>query len=358
MNKTKENTSIKAIKLVSKETLNDIKKIKMKESFNSNITQNQIHPNKIRDLKIKERKYKEMSYKNKSKNEEEQKYFDFNAHFKYSELVDALNKLKSNKNESTSNTSNANLNINNNTSNANEKKNILKINNTKCNNINGVKLSKSKHKVISRNIQMNNYIKYLGYIEECKDNNLMLTSITNNLPKNKTSYFPQTELVKKRINNHLEELNELKHKILPDKNNKEIKRNDNRDKAIVKNNNKINPNQKYSNYNNLITISLINNNNKKKVIKSNNNDNHNNNINKNKNIYKANANNKNQQNKKIKKNNNIKMQNIKRTLNNINNNNNPISKMNKEESINNSKMQLKINNLLTNNNGNKFIKYN
>ena len=127
MNKTKENTSIKAIKLVSKETLNDIKKIKMKESFNSNITQNQIHPNKIRDLKIKERKYKEMSYKNKSKNEEEQKYFDFNAHFKYSELVDALNKLKSNKNESTSNTSNANLNINNNTSNANEKKNILKI---------------------------------------------------------------------------------------------------------------------------------------------------------------------------------------------------------------------------------------
>ena len=357
MNKTKENTSIKTIKLVSKETLNDIKKIKMKESFNSNITHNQIQQNKIRDLKIKERKYKEMSYKNKSKNEEEQKYFDFNAHFKYSELVDALNKLKSNKNESTSNTSNANLNINNNTSNANEKKNILKINNTKCNDINGVKLSKSKHKVISRNIQMNNYIKYLGYIEECKDNNLMLTSITNNLPKNKTSYFPQTELVKKRINNHLEELNELKHKILPNKNNKEIKRNDNKDKAIVKNN-KINPNQKYNNYNNnLITISLINNNNKKKVIKSNNNENHNNNnINKNKNIYKASINNMNQQNKKIKKNNNIKMQNIKRTLNNKNNNNNPINKINKEESINNSKMQLKINNLLTNNNGNKFIK--
>ena len=158
----------------------------MRESFNSNITHNQIHQNKIRDLKIKERKYKEMPYKNKSRNEEDQKYFDFNAHFKYSELVDALNKLKTNKNERTSNTSNANMNINNNANNTNDKKNALKINNVKCNNINGVKLSKSKHKVISRNIQMNNYIKYLGYIEECKDNILMLTSITNSLHKNKT----------------------------------------------------------------------------------------------------------------------------------------------------------------------------
>ena len=67
---------------------------------------------------------------------------------------------------------------------------------------------------------MNNYIKYLGYIEECKDNNLVLTSITNNFPKNKTFYLPQTELIKKRINIYLEQLNELKHKILSDKNNK------------------------------------------------------------------------------------------------------------------------------------------
>ena len=218
----------------------------MKESFNSNITHNQIQQNKIRDLKLKERKYNEMSYKNKSKNEEEQKYFDFNAHFKYSELVDALNKLKSNKNESTSNTSNANLNINNNTSNANEKKNILKINNTKCNDINGVKLSKSKHKVISRNIQMNNYIKYLGYIEECKDNNLALSSISNNIQQNKTSYFPQTEIIKKRINNHLEQLNQLKHKILLGKISNEVKKEEKCEK-MIKDNDKIHSNQNNKN---------------------------------------------------------------------------------------------------------------
>ena len=34
MNKTKENTAIKAIKIVSKETLNDIKKAKIKENIN------------------------------------------------------------------------------------------------------------------------------------------------------------------------------------------------------------------------------------------------------------------------------------------------------------------------------------
>lgn len=202
MNKTRENTAIKAIKIVSKEALNDIKKSKIKENINSTITHNQ---NKIKDLKIQEIKHKEILNKNKSKNDDDQKYFDFNAHFKYNELVDALNKLKSNKNESTSNTSNANINLNNNnnnntnTNNTIDKKihkNISKLNNTKCGYNNRV-LNKSKHKGISRNVQMNNYIKYLGYIEDCKDNNLVLTSITNNLPKNKTFYLPQTDLIKK-----------------------------------------------------------------------------------------------------------------------------------------------------------------
>ena len=46
---------------------------------------------------------------------------------------------------------------------------------------------------------MNNYIKYLGYIEECKDNNnnLALSSISNhnNIQQNKTSLLPQTDLI-------------------------------------------------------------------------------------------------------------------------------------------------------------------
>ena len=47
---------------------------------------------------------------------------------------------------------------------------------------------------------MNNYIKYIGYIEECKDNNITLTNISNNnFQPNKTSYLPQVDLVKQRI---------------------------------------------------------------------------------------------------------------------------------------------------------------
>lgn len=56
-------------------------------------------------------------------------------------------------------------------------------------------------------------------------------------------------------------MNELKHKILSDKNNKEIKKKDKCEKAIIKNN-KIYPNRKLNNNNNnnLVAISLINNN--------------------------------------------------------------------------------------------------
>ena len=204
------------------------------------------------------------------KPKEEPKYFDFNAHFKYNELVEALNKLKSSKNESTSNTSNANINNNNNiiskeNSNCenNNQNNILKDNEHMNKNTNN-KQNKSKprnHKGVSRNIQMNNYIKYVGYIEECKDNNISLTNVSNNYQPNKTSYIPQKELVKERMNDHLKEINHLKQKILLDKIPKEMKNeqydvniNDN----LTKNNN--------HDFNNLISTSLISNSKKKNVI--------------------------------------------------------------------------------------------
>ena len=43
---------------------------------------------------------------------------------------------------------------------------------------------------------MNNYVKYNEFIENSK-NNAILTNIPNKIWKNKTSYFPQTELIKK-----------------------------------------------------------------------------------------------------------------------------------------------------------------
>ncbi len=262
MNKNKENTTIKSIKLISKENLNELKRSKIKENANIN------NINKNNNIKIQQIKNTEIPYKGKIKTKEEPKYFDFHAHFKYNELVEALNKLKSSKNESTSNTSNANINNNNNinskeNSNYDNNQNIIlkDTNNILKNNNNKQNKSKPRnHKGVSRNIQMNNCVKYMGYIEECKDNNITLTNISNNnFQPNKTSYLPQADLVKQRINVHLEELNNLKQKILLEKIPKEVK-NEHYDKNmkdnLVKNNQKIN--------NNLISTSLISNSKKKK----------------------------------------------------------------------------------------------
>ncbi len=269
--KSKENSTIKSIKLISKDNLNDLKKNKNKENNNTN------NIAKSNNIKIQQIKNNEIPYKGKIKLKEEPKYFDFHAHFKYNELVEALNKLKSSKNESTSNTSNANINNNNNINskeNSNYENNnqniVLKDNNNnmKKNSNNNSKQNKSKprnHKGVSRNVQMNNYIKYIGYIEECKDNNITLTNVSNNFQPNKTSYLPQPDLVKERMNVHLEEINHLKHKILLDKQSKEVK-NDQYDKNIDDNSSKNN-----NNFNNLISTSLISNNKKKNIIAHNDN---------------------------------------------------------------------------------------
>jgi hypothetical protein len=345
MNKLKENTKIKSITLINKENL-DMKKKKI--SDNSNIYIDHTNSN---NFKIQQVKNNAMIINEKIKKKEEQKYYEFHAHFKYNELVDALNKLQSTKNESTSNTSNANINNNNikdkDDSNCNNQKLIWKNEDNNVKNNRPKNKSKPRnHKGVSRNVQMNNYIKYLGYIEECKDNNLALSSISNNIQQNKTSYFPQTEIIKKRINNHLEQLNQLKHKILLGKISNEVKKEEKCEK-MIKDNDKIHSNQ---NNKNVISISLIKNNNT-----------NNKNIVANCPINPKNINinsNNNQLNKKISKN-QVKNINNKKQLNNFNNKTK--QQLNKEESINNSKMQLKANNLFFNNinmnsNGNKFIK--
>ena len=213
--KNKENIAIKSIKLINKDNLNDFKKNKIKENTHSNLD----NADKNNNLKIQQIKNNEVLYKRKHKPKEEPKYFDFNAHFKYNELVEALNKLKTNKNESTSNTSNANINNNNNNiiskENSNHENNtnnqivlLKEKNDLNKKNKNSQTKSKSKnHKGISRNIQMNNYMKYVGYAEGHKNNNVTLTNVTDNFQPNKTSFLPPRDLVKERMNACLEEIN-------------------------------------------------------------------------------------------------------------------------------------------------------
>ena len=120
MYKNKENYAIREIKL-NREALNGNKK---NQKENINITNNQARNN----IKIQQipRNNENINYK-KIKNIEEQKYYDFHAHFKYNELVDALNKLKSNKNISISSANNNNITYINNIT----KKDSLNYNNPK-----------------------------------------------------------------------------------------------------------------------------------------------------------------------------------------------------------------------------------
>ena len=196
MNKAKENINLK------KKTISKVNEENNDKSTNNNLqneenkkNQNNINDN-LSDNNITFNKENKNLNKHKinddiENDEDDRKYFEFNAHFKYQELVEALNALQSKKNESTSNTSNANINNN---------KNSIK-NSNQTNKINNCLLNQnqiSNSKGLSRNIQMNNYIEYLQHIEENKENNIVLTSIADTIKKNKTSFLPQTELLKKK----------------------------------------------------------------------------------------------------------------------------------------------------------------
>ena len=96
----KENESTKPNPITEKRKINRIKNIS-----NSNLECQEID---ISTKKEKHEKRLEVSeeegkkIKNKNGEKDANNYFDFNAHFKYNELVEALNTLKNDKNESNS----------------------------------------------------------------------------------------------------------------------------------------------------------------------------------------------------------------------------------------------------------------
>ena len=195
--------------------------------------------------------------KEKNNNDDEIKYFEFNAHFKYQDLFSALSALKTLKEENTTNTTkeNTKLNSNHNINVTNSSKPLnKKINNN--NNIQDFSLKnfcKKKSEVkkgFSRNIEMNNCLKYLEYIEEQKEKSMTFSIVKSYYKENKTLFLPKADILMERIKEKLEKLNHERKVNKISKKKKIVNKN-------IKNNNKPN-NMKECN--NLVTISLVNNN--------------------------------------------------------------------------------------------------
>ena len=303
MNKKNEKKNLKKIisitkeKYITKLPANENRKInRIKNISNLSLQEQQIDISIKKDKHTKRLEISEdegKKNKNKKDGKEGNNYFDFNAHFKYNDLVDALNTLKMNKNESNS-----------------KNGKTIKINEKESNN---------NYHIISRNVKMNNYVKYLEIIE--KDNKIyeILTNIPAKIKKNKTTYFPQSEALK---NNILFKFKKDEKKIKGEKisvskskskSKSKEKKYINKSGKITKEKNSCNNDKKY---NNLITISL---NRKKRFRNSLNEKSNSNNKNKsikNKSENKTNSKINNIRNKKIK---NIKQKIFKKAKYNTNN---------------------------------------
>ena len=196
------------------------------------------------------------THKENNNNEDEIKYFEFNAHFKYQDLCTALSALKNLKEESSSNTTKENTKLNSihntNVGNLPKHKN-KKINNNNNQDIPAKNFCKKKSegkKGFSRNIEMNNCKKYLEYIQEQKEKSMTFSIVKSYYKENKTLFLPKADILMDRIKGNLEK---LKHE-------REINKISKKKKFVnknIKNNNKLNFMKER---NNLITISLINNN--------------------------------------------------------------------------------------------------
>ena len=315
MNKKKEVNNFKKIISITKEkSINKLKSGKkiQKNKINNINLHNDKKDNITKNIEKKEKRL-EISFdkQNKVQNREDinerNNYFDFKAHFKYNDLVDALSSL-----------------INN-----NQKKSKISSRKEKNNN------RLENPKVISRNVMFNNYAKYMEFIKESNPYEI-LTNIPTKIKKNKTSYLPQTELIKNNIIFKFRKFNEKNNnnkKIFVSKSKSKSKSNEkkysNRTGKISK--------EKYSNYNhkkynNLINISLIK---RRKNKNSSNNRSTNNSNNKSRSVSKKrkreNKTNNNNKNKIIKNNKyyNIKRDTFQHIKNDINN------KINKSEISNN-----------------------
>ena len=115
------------------------------------------------------------------------KYYEGGAHFRYKDLFNSLLKLKKEKEKET-------------------EKEKEKINNIIINNKLNLNLFNNKHKIISRNVQMNNYLNNLNNLNFFENSNITNTFISNisNRQLNKTAMLPSTEMIEQKINNYLD----------------------------------------------------------------------------------------------------------------------------------------------------------
>ena len=123
-------------KKIKKNTIKNISNIHQKSAVINNDKKNEKNEEKRLVVSVDREKH----IKNKKEINEEKKNLDFNAHFKYNDLVEALTSLKNNKNQNSSIT--------------NKEK--------KTNNKNA---KQTNYNIISRNVKMNNYVKYLEFLK-------------------------------------------------------------------------------------------------------------------------------------------------------------------------------------------------
>ena len=126
-------------KKIKKNTIKNISNIHQKSAVINNDKKNEKNEEKRLVVSVDREKHK----KNRKEINEEKNNLDFNAHFKYNDLVEALTSLKNNKNQNSSITNK-------------EKK------------INNNNVKQTNYNIISRNVKMNNYVKYLEFIKDSK----------------------------------------------------------------------------------------------------------------------------------------------------------------------------------------------
>ena len=258
MNKKKDNKNLtKIISITKTKSINklpDNQKTKNKKITNIYLRDDKI-ANDFKKSKQEEKRL-EISgdegkkYKNIKEENNENNYFDFQAHFKYNDLVEALSSLKKGKNQIISHTDK--------TTEDSNKGNLKDI-------------KQNNYRIISRNVKMNNYSKYLEFLEESK-NKVICTDISGNTKNNKTSYFPQTESIKNNILFKFKKYEERKNK----KEKKNIAQSKSKSKSKSKEKKYSNKSGKFSKENNssynrkkyinLITIPLIKKNKIKNVL--------------------------------------------------------------------------------------------
>ena len=124
-------------------------------------------------------------------------YFEYGAHFKYGDLYKNLLKIKQDRENMNQNGVNDNNQIINN--------NIFINNNLNLNLIN----NNNRHKIISRNLQGNNYINNVNIVE---NSNTFISNVTKE-QLNKTAILPSSELIQQKIHDHFLSLEKNKLKI-------------------------------------------------------------------------------------------------------------------------------------------------